>query len=321
MVPSSYTLGVVFAAMLLDAVIGDPAWLWRRLPHPVVLIGRLIAGLERALNREGQRRAKGVLTVVIVVLVAGLIGGAVSSVLMPFSWGWLAEAAIASILIAQKSLIEHVRAVVDPLARHDLDGARAALTRIVGRDVSVLDEAGVARAGIETCAENASDGVIAPIFWGALFGLPGMMVYKAVNTADSMIGHRDERYAEFGWAAARLDDLLNLIPARLTGLLIVIAALVTPSASASDGLRIMLRDARRHASPNAGFPEAATAGALDLRLGGPRVYEGERDDAPWMGDGRMGATAQDMTRTIRLIVTGFVLTGMAVLILWTLTLR
>jgi adenosylcobinamide-phosphate synthase len=317
----SYTLGVVLAAMLLDAVIGDPPALWRRLPHPVVLFGRLIVALEQALNQGSMRRVKGVTAMVVVVLIAGLIGGAISSALMPFSWGWIVEALVMSILIAQKSLIQHVRAVSAPLARHDLSGARNALARIVGRDVSVLDEAGVARAGIETLAENASDGVVAPIFWGALFGLPGIMIYKAVNTADSMIGHRDERYAAFGWAAARLDDLLNLLPARLTGLLICAAALVTPGASTTEALRIMLRDARKHVSPNAGFPESSAAGALGLRLGGPRIYDGQRDDAPWMGDGRAAATAGDMECAVKLIPASFVLAGLSILILWLLTPR
>jgi adenosylcobinamide-phosphate synthase len=317
----SYTLGIVLAAMLLDAVIGDPPALWRWLPHPVVLFGRLIGALERALNQASMRRAKGVMAIIVVVFIAGLVGGAISSALMPFDWGWIVEATVMSILIAQKSLLQHVRAVVEPLAHHDLSGARTALARIVGRDVSVLDEAGVARAGIETLAENASDGVIAPIFWAALFGLPGIMIYKAVNTADSMIGHRDERYAEFGWAAARLDDLLNLIPARLTGLLICVAALVTPGAFATGALRIMLRDARKHASPNSGFPEAAAAGALGLRLGGPRVYDAERDDAPWMGDGRSDATAADMERAIKLLIVGFVSAGLTILILWGLMSR
>jgi adenosylcobinamide-phosphate synthase len=268
-----------------------------------------------------MRRVKGVTAMVVVVLIAGLIGGAISSALMPFSWGWIVEALIMSILIAQKSLIQHVRAVAEPLARHDLSGARNALARIVGRDVGVLDEAGVARAGIETLAENASDGVIAPIFWGGLFGLPGIMIYKAVNTADSMIGHRDERYEAFGWAAARLDDLLNLIPARLTGLLICAAALAMPNNSAADAIRVMLRDARKHASPNAGFPEAAAAGALGLRLGGPRTYDDQRDDAPWMGDGRTEASARDMERAVKLVIASFVQAGIAIVILWLLTQR
>jgi len=317
----SYTLGVVLAAMLLDAVIGDPPAVWRRIPHPVVWIGRLIGALESRLNVGPMRRATGIVAMIVVVLVAGLVGGAISSALMPFDWGWIIEAVVMSILIAQKSLLQHVRAVMHPMIAGDIDTARSALGLIVGRDTSNLDEAGIARAGIETLAENASDGVIAPIFWGALFGLPGIMIYKAVNTADSMIGHRDERYGEFGWAAARLDDLLNLVPARLAGLLISAAALVIPGASATGAVRIMLRDARKHASPNAGYPEAAAAGALGLRLGGPRVYDGVRDDAPWMGDGRAEASARDIERATNLVVASFVLAGIAVLILWMLTPR
>lgn len=281
----------------------------------------MIEALERALNRDPLRRAKGVLAVLVIVLSAGLVGGAISSLLMDVAWGWIVEAAIMSILIAQKSLIEHVDAVTIPMARRDIPAARVALARIVGRDVAVLDDAGIVRAGIETCAENASDGVIAPLFWAALFGLPGILIYKAVNTADSMIGHRDARYGEFGWAAARLDDLLNLVPARITGLLICAAALVMRRGSAAQGFRIMLRDAAKHASPNAGFPEAAMAGVLGLQLGGPRVYEGERDNSPWMGDGRSEARADDLKQATRLIVASFALAGSAILILWLLLSR
>ncbi len=314
----SYTLGVILAAMLIDAIVGDPAWLWRRLPHPVVVMGRMIGAFERALNEGAHRRIKGSLAIVGLVLLAGGLGWGVSWGLARFAGGWIVEAVLMSTLIAQKSLIQHVQAVIEPLARGDLVSARAALAMIVGRDVTVLDDAGVARAGIETLAENASDGVVAPIFWGALFGLPGILVYKAVNTADSMIGHRDARYEAFGWAAARLDDFLNLIPARLSGLLICIAAFFTPGASARGAFFVLRRDARKHASPNAGFPEAAAAGALRLRLGGPRVYEGERDDAPWLGDGHADAPARDMKSAIKLIVASFILNGLLILAIWML---
>lgn len=312
----AYTLGVTLAAVAIDAVVGDPAFIWRRLPHPVVLIGRLIGALDRALNSGAARRAKGIVAIAVVVALAGGIGGAITAVLASYSWGWLIEAILMSVLIAQRSLLQHFRAIEGPLARHDREGARAALAQIVGRDVSVLDEAGVARAGIESLAENASDGVVAPVFWAALFGLPGILIYKAVNTADSMIGHRDARYEDFGWASARLDDVLNLIPARLTGVLICIAAHFTPEASARNAFAAMRRDARKHASPNAGFPEAAAAGALGLRLGGPRVYDGARDDAPWMGDGRAHATALDMATAAKVTVAAFVLTALALLTIW-----
>ena len=312
----AYTLGVTLAAVAIDAVVGDPAFIWRRLPHPVVLIGRSIGALDRALNSGAARRAKGIAAIAVVVALAGGIGGAIAAVLASYSWGWLIEAIFMSVLIAQRSLLQHFRAIEGPLARGDIEGARAALAQIVGRDVCVLDEAGVARAGIESLAENASDGVVAPVFWVALFGLPGILIYKAVNTADSMIGHRDARYEDFGWASARLDDLLNLIPARLTGVLICIAAYFTPDASARGAFAAMRRDARKHASPNAGFPEAAAAGALGLRLGGPRVYDGARDDAPWMGDGRAHATSRDMATAAKLSVTAFGLMALALLTIW-----
>jgi adenosylcobinamide-phosphate synthase len=242
------------------------------------------------------------LALAFLVAVAGGIGIAVTALLAPYAWGWIVEAVLAAILIAQKSLIRHFTAVAAPLAHADLAAARRALARIVGRDVASLDDSGVARAAIESLTESTSDGVVAPVFWGALFGLPGILVYKAVNTADSMIGHRDAQYAEFGWAAARLDDLLNLAPARLTGLLFAGAAWFTPGGDARAAVAVMLRDARKHDSPNAGFPEAAAAGALGVRLGGPRSYAGEVHDLPWFGDGRTAASHQDLTQAVRLVI-------------------
>jgi adenosylcobinamide-phosphate synthase len=297
-----YTVGVMAVALLIDAVIGDPDVVWRQVPHPVALLGRLIAALDRALNSGAVRRAKGVLALLVLVGVSGGIGVVITALLAPHDWGWIVEAILAAILIAQQSLFRHFRAVTQPLAAGDLAGARAALARIVGRDVTSLDDSGVARAAIESLAESTADGIVAPVFWGALFGLPGILVYKAVNTADSMIGHRDARYADFGWAAARLDDLLNLAPARLTGLLFVIAAAFTPGADARGAFTAMRRDARKHASPNAGFPEAAMAGALGMRLGGPRAYDGEVHDLPWFGDGRAEAGSVDMRRAAQLFI-------------------
>ena len=311
-----YTMAVMVVALLIDAVVGDPDILWRRLPHPVVLMGRLIAGLDRALNQGAARRAKGMFALVILVFVAGGIGWVISALLAPYRWGWFVEAALAAILIAQKSLLRHFFAVVTPLARGDIAAARLALAGIVGRDVGSLDEASVARASIESLAESTSDGVVAPVFWGALFGLPGILIYKAVNTADSMIGHRDDRYAEFGWAAARLDDVLNLVPARLTALLIVAAAWFTPGANARGAVAAMLRDARKHASPNAGFPEAVAAGALGLRLGGPRSYEGDVHELPWFGSGRAEATLEDMRQAAKLTVAALLLNVILLIALW-----
>jgi len=218
-----------------------------------------------------------------------------------------------AVLLAQRSLFEYVARVGDALLRNGLTQGREAVAHIVGRDIQSLDEHGVARAAIESLAENFSDAVVAPAFWYALFGLPGLFVYKTVNTLDSMIGHRTPRYLQFGWAAARLDDLLNLVPARLSGVLLTAAALVSPQARVAPAFRVMLRDARKHRSPNAGWPEAATAGALDLALAGPRRYHGEIVDDPWLGDGRARATVADIGRALRLYMIACILQATLVL--------
>ena len=219
----SDTLFVVVAALAFDALIGDPDWLWRRLPHPVVLIGSLIGFLDRALNHEkwspAQRKLAGVAVVILLLAIAAVIGFLIEELLRQIAFGHFLVGLVASTLIAQRSLYQHVARVQTAFADGGLDGARRAVSMIVGRDPEQLDEAGVCRAAIESCAENFSDGVVAPVFWLALLGLPGLIAYKAINTADSMIGHRTARYEQFGWAAARLDDLVNLIPARLSGLL------------------------------------------------------------------------------------------------------
>lgn len=307
---------ILLAALALDALAGDPMWLYRRVPHPVVLIGRLIGVLETRLNRpewpDGRRRLLGVLTVAVVVGVAAGGGWALAALLrLPeiAAWGWIVEAVLASTLIAWRGLDEHVRAVARGLEDGGLAGGRQAVRHIVGRDPDTLDEAGVARAAIESAAENWSDGVGAPVFWFVLLGLPGLVAYKAVNTLDSMIGHRSERYRVFGWAAARLDDLANLIPARLSGLLFCAAAGILPDASGRGAFRTMLRDAASHRSPNAGWPEAATAGALRLALAGPRTYGDEVVRDPWIGDGSRHATAADIRRALRLAAAAQTLLG------------
>jgi adenosylcobinamide-phosphate synthase len=297
--------GLVVAALAVDAVLGDPPALWRRLPHPVVLFGRLIAALDACLNdarrSDGARRALGVLALVVLVAVAFLAGLAIEAVLglLPAAAGFAVTAALAAVLIAQKSLDEHVARVRDALATGDLSAAREAVSHIVGRDPAALDDSGVARAAIETAAENFADGVVAPAFWLAVGGLPGLLAYKAVNTADSMIGHLSDRHRAFGWASARFDDLVNFVPARLSG---VLTALAAPAAGGRIGtaLAVMIRDARGHASPNAGWPEAAMAGALDVALLGPTVYDGETDDKPWLNfEGRHALAAADVTRSLR----------------------
>lgn len=283
-------------AMALDAVFGEPDWLWRRLPHPAVLMGRAVAALERSMNRGALRRAKGALAVLI--LSAGALALGLALAAAPVL-GEALSVIGAAVLLAQRSLAEHVAAVAAGL-RQGLAEGRRAVSMIVGRDPEALDDAAVARAAIESAAENFSDGVVAPAFWFLLGGLPGMLLYKTINTADSMIGHRSDRYRRFGWAAARLDDGLNLIPARLTGALLCLVG------AGWAAFRVMLRDARLHKSPNAGWPEAATAVSLDVALAGPRLYGGVLTDDPWVNqDGRRHATAQDVDAAVRLLWRGW----------------
>ena len=295
-------LWLLAGALLLDALVGDPPWLWRRLPHPIVLVGRGIGWLDRRLNHDGdapdRRRAAGIAATLLLVLVAGGIGWGVSALLRALPFGWLVEIALAAVFLAQRSLHDHVAAVGAACELEGLEGGRRAVSMIVGRDPQSLDMAGVCRAAIESDAENYSDGVFAPAVWFALFGLPGILVYKAVNTADSMIGHRTARHEAFGWAAARLDDVLNLVPARLCGALIALAA---PFGGGRIGAAwaAMLRDAPKHRSPNAGWPEAAMAGGLGLALAGPRRYHGTVVPDAWMGDGgRAEATPRDIRRAL-----------------------
>lgn len=257
-------------ALLLDAAFGEPNWLWSRLPHPAVVMGRAVGWLDARLNTGENRKAKGVLALLVLVLGAGLLGAVIAA--LPD--GGLLEVLAAAILLAQRSLVDHVRAVGDALRLSLADGRRM-VARIVGRDTSALDEAGVARAAIESAAENLSDGVVAPALAFLLFGLPGLMIYKITNTADSMIGHRTPRHEQFGWAAARFDDLLNWIPARLT------AALILLTHGRFDPGPV-LRDGPLHRSPNAGWPEAAMAVVLNVSLSGPRSYNGVMTDFPWV---------------------------------------
>ena len=261
---------ILLLAMLLDAALGEPRWLWSRWPHPAVLMGRAVALADARLNHGPARRLKGAAAMAGLALGAGLIGWAIH--LVPD--GGVLEVIAAAILLAQRSLVDHVRAVADAL-RLSLQGGRAAVAMIVGRDTAALTKPAVARAAIESAAENLSDGVIAPALWFLIAGLPGLMVYKITNTADSMIGHRTPRHEEFGWAAARFDDLLNLIPARLTAALIALTHGWTNPAP-------ILRDAPLHRSPNAGWPEAAMAVVLNLALSGPRSYHGQQRDFPWV---------------------------------------
>jgi adenosylcobinamide-phosphate synthase len=301
---SSAGLFIAVAALAFDALIGDPDWLWRRLGHPVALIGSLIGYLDRTLNREDrsqqQRKSAGIASAAIVVAITGLVGFLAQMLLQQLPAGTVLIALVASIFVAQRSLYEHVARVRSAFAEGGLDDARDAVAMIVGRDPEQLDEAGVCRAAIESCAENFSDGVVAPVFWLALLGLPGLIAYKAINTADSMIGHRTERHLSFGWAAARLDDLVNLIPARLSALLLAGAA---PTAGGTIGtsLRVVRRDASKHRSPNAGWPESAMAGALGLALAGPRRYAEHAVDDPFLNaEATRQAVPDDIGRALDL---------------------
>lgn len=285
---------VLASALALEAFCGYPDWLFRAIRHPVVWLGTLLAGLDKRLNTPTAhaRRAKGLVCLIILILCA-----VVPCLLAQLWLPWPLVAVLAASLPAQRSLYVHVRAVARGLET-GLEEGRKAVSAIVGRDPTSLNEAAVARAAIESLAENFSDGIVAPAFWCALAGLPGMAAYKAINTADSMIGHRSPRYQLFGWAAARLDDVVNVPASRLSALWLILAAL--PCGTAGQALRAVARDARHHRSPNAGWPEAAMAGALGLRLAGPRIYNGVRVEDHWMGHGTDQATPGDVRRGLAL---------------------
>ena len=304
---------MLVVAMGLDAALGWPDWLFRRAGHPVTWMGAAISMLDQRLNRDSgsfaQRRMMGVLTAGLVIALVTGVALVVQSAL-PQGWrGVLIGGVLAWPLVAMRSMHDHVRAVERPLLAQDLTGARAAVAMIVGRDPDQLDAAGVARAALESLAENTSDGIVAPLFWGAIFGLPGIAAYKAINTMDSMIGHKSPRFQAFGWAAARIDDVVNLIPARATGL--IFAAL---SSRPGRAFSVMWRDARQHRSPNAGWPESAMAGALGVRLSGPRAYgEGVRPE-PWINSGEPDPTPLDLSAGLDLYVRAMLAIGLILLI-------
>ena len=289
----------MLVAMLVDAAAGWPDRLYRRIGHPVTWIGALIRALDcrfnHATDSDLRRRLAGVMAALAVIGVAGGVAATVQA-LLPGGWlGAVVLGVLAWPFVAVRSMHDHVAAVARPLAAGDLAGARVAVSMIVGRDPSVLDGAGVARAALESLAENTSDGIVAPLFWGAVFGLPGIAGYKAINTLDSMIGHRTARHECFGWASARIDDLVNLIPARLTGLLFALA-----SGRPGAALRCMAADAGKHRSPNAGWPEAAMAGALGVRMSGPRIYGDRIAQEPWLNGAAADPGAVDIARGLRL---------------------
>ena len=302
--------GILALALIGDAIIGEPEILWRRVPHPVVLFGRGISATSRLLNRHPRhgrtRRILGVIGITFLVMLALAVGGGISSLAQAISqqtitpWPpYVIEGVVVAILVAGRSLDHHVRAVALALRDHGLDAARTAVSMIVGRNPAALNQGAICRASIETTAENLSDGVVAPAFYYLILGLPGIVAYKMINTADSMTGYKSARWLAYGWGAARLDDLVNLIPARLTGALIILAAIWPHPARALRACQVMWRDAGKHRSPNAGWPEAAMAGALQIQLAGPRPY-GVRlsTDQPLNAEGRQ-AEEKDILGALR----------------------
>ncbi|KQI71907.1 cobalamin biosynthesis protein CobD [Loktanella sp. 5RATIMAR09] len=273
--------------MILDALLGEPRWLWSRIPHPAVLMGRVIGWCDARFNKGEHKKQSGILTILALCAAAALLGWIIESV--P---GSLLDVIIVAILLAQRSLVDHVQAVADAL-RLSLGDGRRSVGMIVGRDTKDMDSSGVARSAIESAAENLSDGVIAPIFWFAVAGLPGLLIYKITNTADSMIGYRTPRHEDFGWAAAKLDDLLNLVPARLTALMIW-------AVTSRSNTGAILREAPLHRSPNAGWPEAAMAHGLDIALSGPRSYDGVMQPYPFVNaEGERMLGPDDIDRAVR----------------------
>ena len=295
---------LLLIALALEAVLGEARFLFRVVPHPVRLIGGLVGFLERKLNREQRsetdRAVRGLLVVIVVAGLSLSVGVLVAWLTQTYNFAWILELFLVTVLLAGRGLYDRVRAVGLALRDKGLDQARQAVSHIVGREPGRLDAHGVARGAIESAAENFCDAVVAPVFWYVLFGFPGLLVYKAVNTMDSMIGYRTPRHRAFGMTAARLDDALNLIPARLAGLFLALAALVVPTARPGAAFKVMLRDSGKHRSMNGGWPEGAVAGALDLALAGPRQYSDGPVADSWIGDGTARATHRDIRRTLYL---------------------
>jgi adenosylcobinamide-phosphate synthase len=298
------SVALALIAMLIELCVGYPEPVLRTIGHPVTWIGWLIDRLDRSFNRASngpmERRLAGVLALLIVLVLVTSVALVVEHELLRLPFGVFVVGLLASTLLAQRSLSRHVAAVADALEKGGISAGRVAVAHIVGRDTQALDAAGVARAAIESLAENFSDAIVAPVIWMVIGGLPGAALYKAINTADSMIGHRTPRHEAYGWAAARLDDLVNLPASRLSALLLVAAAFLSKDTAAGAAWGAVRRDAARHRSPNAGYPEAAMAGALGLALAGPRLYGGVPVDDALMGEGRRDADAADIRRALTL---------------------
>lgn len=317
---------ILVLAIVLDMLVGDPDWIWRRIPHPVVWFGQVISILDRYLNRirdNRQRRKRfGVLAVLIMLTIAMLAG-----VLFSYIFGHLGvigfaiEIIIVAVLIAQKSMSDHIKNIITPLSLGDIEGARYAVSMIVGRQTSEMNASDVTRSSIESLAENFSDGVVAPVFWYALLGLPGILMYKMLNTADSMIGHKTVEYEDFGWASAKLDDLANWLPARLSALLIAFAALISIGPkSFKDAIWTVLNNASLHRSPNAGWPETAMAGALGIVLSGPRSYGDKVTHEPYLNPtGRLELTHLDLEKSCKLFWLSCILEAVFIVVILTVS--
>jgi len=291
------TSAILLLALAIDALIGWPDALYRKIGHPVTWLGKLISHMDKSLNRmewhPPTRRLMGLLTAAFIILICIVSGQIIQNAVGQGILGFLISVLLAWPLLASRSLYSHVKDVAQPLELMDLRSAREAVSMIVGRDPKQLDTAGVGRAAIESLAENTSDGVVAPIFWGLIFGLPGILAYKAINTMDSMIGYKTPKHLDFGWAAARIDDLANWVPARLTGLIIAMM-----SGTPNTALQTIRRDAGKHRSPNAGWPESAMAAALGVRLSGPRSYHDKQTNDPWLYAEGRDVEGSDVTRAL-----------------------
>ena len=311
---------IAAAAFLLELAFGYPDWLYRRIRHPVSWIAALLNALEQTLNRPdwsfALRRVAGAAALVAVLLTAGLVANALDRPIGQTAWSFCCRIVLVAVLLAPRTLRDHVAAVALALAKDGLQAGRITVSCIVGRDSNRLDESGVCRAAIESLAENFSDGVIAPLLWYLVGGLTGIVLYKAINTADSLIGHHSEQFEAFGWAAARLDDVVNLPASRLTALLIAVAASITDLKAGIQAASVAWRDARLHRSPNAGWPEAAMAGALGIALGGPRVYDGRIANDPWLGKDGKGTTLADLRHALRLYERALVMTVSLLMLGW-----
>ncbi|QDH17761.1 adenosylcobinamide-phosphate synthase CbiB [Swingsia samuiensis] len=302
-----HTFFITTLACCIERLFGYPHILFRYIKHPVVWIGAIISFFEKKLNKPEQSQALayffGILLIFflssLIFIITFLSSIVLNHTLPPFL-GDVTLAFLLSSLIAQRSLWDHVKAVQDALNLNGLKGGRQAVSMIVGRDPNTLDEAGVIRASIESLAENFSDGIVAPILWALFVGLPGASTYKTINTADSMIGHLTPRYRAFGWASAKLDDLVNIPASRLSALWIIAAAATLPQTSAQNALQTVLKDARHHRSPNAGWPEAAMAGALGIKLAGPRSYNNILVDDHWIGSGNSFVKISDLKHALQL---------------------